>query len=452
MALNSPSFWHTFEPMAQEKLEIEPLRGPVDADVVLPGSKSYTNRALIIAALADGKSEISRALRSEDTHLMAEALKALNVDIRAEGATFRVEGTGGYFPASRADLFVGNSGTTARFLTAALGLGQGTYTLDGVPRMRQRPIQDLLDALSTLGVAVQSKAGNGCLPVVVHASGIEGGRTSVVGSRSSQYLTAILLAAPYAANDVEIQVKGNLNSRPYVDMTLEIMHAFGTRVVNDNYERFQVASGQCYAPGRYTVEPDASNASYFFAAAALTGGRVQVLGLRKSSAQGDVEFVRILEKMGCRVSYTHAGIQVCGPTQLSGTEVDLNLMPDTVPALCAIAPFASGPVSIHNVANLRIKETDRIAALSAELQKLGLRVDVRPDGLTVYPADRIRPAEVDTYNDHRMAMSMALVGLAAPGVVIRDPACVKKTFPGYFRVLDTLRNGAGGARAVRNKA
>ena len=317
--------------MAQEKLEIEPLRGPVDADVVLPGSKSYTNRALIIAALADGKSEISRALRSEDTHLMAEALKALNVDIRAEGATFRVEGTGGYFPASRADLFVGNSGTTARFLTAALGLGQGTYTLDGVPRMRQRPIQDLLDALSTLGVAVQSKAGNGCLPVVVHASGIEGGRTSVVGSRSSQYLTAILLAAPYAANDVEIQVKGNLNSRPYVDMTLEIMHAFGTRVVNDNYERFQVASGQCYAPGRYTVEPDASNASYFFAAAALTGGRVQVLGLRKSSAQGDVEFVRILEKMGCRVSYTHAGIQVCGPTQLSGTEVDLNLMPDTVP-------------------------------------------------------------------------------------------------------------------------
>ncbi len=423
-----------------DRLEIQPLRGPADADVAVPGSKSYTNRALIVAALADGKSQISGALQSEDTHFMAEALRALNIDVQSEGPTFSVEGTGGRIPASRGDLFIGNSGTAARFLTAALGLGRGTYTLDGVPRMRQRPIQDLIDALRPLGVEVHSKAGNGCPPVVIHASGIKGGQTSIVGSWSSQYLSAILLAAPYAQNDVEIQVEGNLTSRPYIDITLDTMQEFGVQVRNDSYEQFKVVSGQHYAPTSYVVEPDASNASYFFAAAALTGGRVKVLGLTESSAQGDVGFVGILEKMGCTVSQTSDGTEVRGPRELSGIDIDLNLMPDTVPTLCAIAPFASSPVCVRNVANLRIKETDRIAALSTELQKLGARVDVRPDGLTVHPVDRITPTELATYDDHRMAMSLALVGLVAPGIVIRDPSCVEKTFPSYFQVLGSLQN------------
>ena len=423
-----------------DRLEIQPLRGPADADVAVPGSKSYTNRALIVAALADGKSQISGALQSEDTHFMAEALRALNINVQSEGPTFSVEGTGGRIPASRGDLFIGNSGTAARFLTAALGLGRGTYTLDGVPRMRQRPIQDLIDALRPLGVEVQSKAENGCPPVVIHASGIKGGQTSIAGSWSSQYLSAILLAAPYAQNDVEIQVKGNLTSRPYIDITLDTMQEFGVQVRNDSYEQFRVVSGRHYAPTSYVVEPDASNASYFFAAAALTSGRVKVLGLTESSAQGDVGFVGILEKMGCTVSQTSDGTEVRGPRELSGIDIDLNLMPDTVPTLCAIAPFASSPVCIRNVANLRIKETDRIAALSTELQKLGARVDVRPDGLTVHPVDRITSTELATYDDHRMAMSLALVGLVAPGIVIRNPSCVEKTFPSYFQVLGSLQN------------
>ena len=423
-----------------ENLEIRPLRHPVDADVSVPGSKSYTNRALLIAALANGRSRLAGALESDDTRYMAGALSALGVDIRVEcESIFSIDGAGGRIPVSNAKLFVGNSGTTCRFLTAYLGLGNGTYTLDGVPRMRERPIQDLIDSLRPLGVHARSVEGNGCPPVVVDASGLEGGRTHIPGDRSSQYLTALLLVAPYARNDVEIRVTGDLVSRPYIDMTVRIMHDFGVNVAVVDGNVFLVKSGQRYTPAEYAIEPDASNASYFFAAAALTGGRIKVRDLSTDSAQGDVRFVDVLERMGCAVRIRSDGIEVRGPERLSGVDVDMNTMPDVVQTLCALAPFASEPVTMRNIANLRIKETDRIAAITAELTKLGVRVEPRPDALTVHPASCIRPAELDTYDDHRMAMSMALIGLKAPGIAIRDPACVNKTFPSYFQCLDALR-------------
>ncbi len=423
-----------------DSLEIQPLCHPVDADVTVPGSKSYTNRALLIAALANGRSRLTGALESDDTRVMGDALSALGVDVRVEtDDTFTVRGADGRVPGSNATLFVGNSGTTARFLTAYLALGYGTYTLEGAPRMRERPIQDLIDGLGPLGVRARSLAGNGCPPVVVEGSGLEGGRTRMQGDRSSQYLSALLMVAPYARKDVEVRVAGKLVSRPYVAMTVRIMGDFGVSVVAEPENVFHVEAGQRYEAADYTIEPDASNASYLFAAAALTGGRIRVRNLSSQSAQGDVGFVDVLERMGCAVNCRPDGIEVRGPERLSGIDVDMNAMPDVVQTTCALAPFASGPVTVRNVGNLRIKETDRIAAITAELLKLGVRVEARPDALTVYPAERIHPAEIDTYDDHRMAMSMALIGLKAPGVAIRDPACVGKSFPAFFQCLDALR-------------
>ncbi len=421
-------------------LEILPLRRPVDAEVSIPGSKSYTNRALLIAALADGRSRLTGTLESDDTRYMGDALSALGVDVRVEADdTLIVHGTDGRIPVSNAKLFVGNSGTATRFLTAYLALGNGAYTLDGAQRMRERPIQDLIDSLGQLGVRARSLAGNGCPPVVVDGSGLEGGRTRMHGDRSSQYLSALLMVAPYARKDVEIHVAGNLVSRPYIDMTVRIMGDFGVSAVAEHDNVFRVEAGQRYEAAEYDIEPDASNASYFFAAAALTGGRIRVRNLSSQSAQGDVGFVDVLGHMGCTVSSRPDGIEVRGPERLSGIDVDMNAMPDVVQTLCAIAPFASGPVTARNIANLRIKETDRIAAVAAELTRLGVRAIPRADSLTVYPAERIRPAALDTYDDHRMAMSMALIGLKAPGIAIREPGCVEKSFPAYFQCLDALR-------------
>ena len=420
--------------------EIHPIEQRVDADVSVPGSKSYTNRALLIAALADGRSRLTGILESDDTRHMAAALSTLGVGIRTEGeSTCIIDGAGGRIPVPRAKLFVGNSGTTARFVTGYVSLGSGTYTLDGDPRMRERPIQDLIDGLRPLGVHARSLVGNGCPPVVVDGSGLEGGRTVMPGNRSSQYLSALLMVAPYARKDVRIRVTGNLVSRPYIDMTVHIMRDFGVNVDTRNPDVFHVKAGQRYTPAEYPIEPDASNASYFFAAAALTGGRIKVRNLSRASAQGDVAFVDVLGRMGCAVSNRPDGIEVRGPERLSGIDVDMNAMPDVVQTLCALAPFASGPVTVRNIANLRIKETDRITAVAAELTKLGVRANARPDALTVYPSARIRPAELDTYEDHRMAMSMALIGLKAPGIAIRNPACVGKSFPTYFQCLDKLR-------------
>lgn len=426
-------------PMAPDyppAITLEPAAGPVEAEVTLPGSKSYTNRALVLAALADGVSTLRAALFSEDTAVMAESLRRLGISVAedSEALTFTVEGKGGIIPADRAELFVGNSGTTARFLTAMLALGQGEYLLDGVPRMRQRPIQPLLDALRQLGVDAASVTGSGCPPVRVRASGLAGGKVRLPGNLSSQYLSALLMVGPCTRLGLEIEIQGDLVSKPYVDLTVQAMQAFGAAVGCEGYRRFVVPGGQRYRARDYTVEPDASAASYFFALAAATGGRVRVRNLGARSAQGDVRFVDVLERMGCRVLREPDSITVQGPPSLRGIEVDMNAISDTVQTLAAIAPLASGPVVIRNVAHIRHKETDRIHALATELRRLGVVVDEFPDGLAIYPS-LVRPGTVQTYDDHRMAMSFAVLGCRVPGITIENPGCVAKTFPDFFQRL-----------------
>ncbi len=418
-------------------LAVPTVSRPIDADVVVPGSKSITNRALLVAALADGDSELTGALHSDDTRYMAGALNALGIRVERDepGARFAVRGGGGTFPVAEADLFVGNAGTAARFLTAALPLGRGVYRLDGVPRMRQRPIRPLLDALAALGADARSEAGTGCPPVVVRASGLPGGRVAMAGDQSSQYFSALLLAAPYAAAGVDLEVVGDLVSKPYMPLTAAVMRAFGVEVVLDEvgWRTFRVAPGQRYRGRAYAVEPDASNASYFFAAAAVTGGRVRVRGLGAGSTQGDLRFVDALRAMGATVTVGADQVEVVGPPggALRGVDLDLNGISDTAQTLAAIAPFAAGPTTIRGIGHARLKETDRVAALATELRRLGQGVEERPDGLTVHPAP-VTPADVATYDDHRMAMSFAVTALRAPGVRILDPGCVAKTFPDFF--------------------
>jgi 3-phosphoshikimate 1-carboxyvinyltransferase len=417
-------------------IRLEPARGPVEAEVTLPGSKSYTNRALVLAALAVGTSTLRAALFSEDTAVMAESLRQLGIPVHgnAEQLTFTVEGKGGVIPATRAACFVGNSGTTARFLTALLALGHGEYLIDGVPRMRQRPIQPLLDALRQLGVDASSVDGNGCPPVLVRASGLAGGRVRLPGTLSSQYLSALLMVGPCTPQGLEIEVEGDLVSKPYVELTVQAMQAFGARVEREDDHRFVVPGGQGYRARDYTVEPDASAASYFFALAAVTGGRVRVRNLGSGSAQGDTRFVDVLEQMGCRITRSVNALTVEGPPRLRGVNVDMNAISDTVQTLAAIAPLASGPVVIRNVAHIRHKETDRIHALVTELRRLGVVVEEFPDGLAVYPS-LVRSGTVQTYDDHRMAMSFAVLGCRVPGIVIDNPGCVAKTFPDFFERL-----------------
>jgi 3-phosphoshikimate 1-carboxyvinyltransferase len=455
-------------PSYPEKLLVEPLEHPPAARVRVPGSKSITNRALVLAALSarDGVRQLRGALRSEDTEVMIEALRKLGFRVLAEwsedGVFVSAPAGSSLIPARGADLFVANSGTTMRFLTAMVSLGRGRFRLDGVPRMRERPIQDLLDALRQLGVNAHSEAQNGCPPVVVEANGLGGGTVRIKGDVSSQFLSGLLLAAPFAAGPLTAKVEGLLVSWPYVSMTLQMLRQWGLEGSyhlegdcrefaghkplldaarfghNTEGACFHVPGGQSPAPPRcYEIEPDASAASYFFAAAAVTGGRVTVPGLSRKSLQGDVHFVDLLERMGCEVSWEEDAITVEG-RPLRGIEADMNAISDTVMTLAAVACFAEGATTITNVAHIRHKETDRLSALAAEVRKLGPRVEEASDGLTIIPAP-LRGAEVETYRDHRMAMSLALVGLRVPGVVVRDPGCVAKTYPGFFTDLERLR-------------
>ena len=420
-----------------------PAAGPIDAVVTVPGSKSITNRALLVAALADGASELTGALFSDDTRYMAAALNQLGVRVESDEATsrFLVQGGGGTFIAPAADLFIGNSGTTARFLTAALPLGQGVYRLDGVPRMRQRPIAPLLQALRDLGADAVSEPGTGCPPVIVRASGLPGGRVRVAGDESSQFFTALLLAAPYATHGITIEIDGDLVSKPYLPMTAAVMAAFGVRADIDEtgWRTLAVAPGQRYTGRPYAIEPDASSASYFFAAAAVTGGRVRLEGLGRESTQGDLRFIDILAAMGADVREEANAVEVTGPAggALRGGEFDMGLISDTAQTLAAIAPFAREPVTIRGVAHNRLKETDRIAAVTTELRKLGQAVEEFADGLTITPRP-VTPADIDTYEDHRIAMSFAITALRVPGIRLRDPGCVAKTFPDFFDRLGAL--------------
>ena len=418
-------------------IEIQPIHKAIDATVGVPGSKSYTNRALQVASLAEGRSRLTGALFSDDTRYMSQALRKLGVEIEAdeEGCTFEVVGNGGKTPVDYAELYIGNAGTAARSLVSYVSLGNGEFVIDGDEPMRcSRPISDLLDALRQIGVDVRSQFDNGFLPVIIDAQGLKGGKTRLNASKSSQFLTSLMLVAPYAEDGMEIEMADKLKT-PYIDITMAVMKAFGVNVTHDNYHHFRIEGGQRYQPREYTIEPDASNASYFFAAAALTGGRVRVNNISMDSVQGDVHFVDVLAKMGCRVNRYSDGIEVIGPEQLKGIDLDMNAISDTSLTLAAIAPFADSRVTIRNIEHTRWQETDRIHAMVTELRKLGVHVVERSDGVEIFPS-QIVPAEIDTYNDHRIAMSFSLIGLKVPRIRIRGAECVSKTFPTYFDVLE----------------
>jgi 3-phosphoshikimate 1-carboxyvinyltransferase len=420
-----------------ETILIPTVAGPVTGEARPPGSKSLTNRALVCAALARGESRLTGVLDSDDTRVMAAGLAALGAGIDADwpAGVIDVRGTGGTIPARTATLDCAASGTTMRFLAAICGLGSGTYRLDGTARMRKRPIGDLLAALAELSIEAVAESPGGCPPVVIRSAGLTGGRARVRGDTSSQFASGLALAAPCMAAGLELFFTGPVVSQPYLDMTRRVMEAFGARCTVTEQHHWQIpATG--YRGRAYAIEPDASAASYFTAAAAITGGRVRVEGLSRESLQGDVAFCDALERMGCQVTWEEAAVTVAGRAT-RGIEIDMNAISDTVPSLAVVALFAAGETAISNVAHVRDKETDRISDLVRELRRLGGEIEERPDGLTIRPVP-LHAARLRTYDDHRMAMSLALAGLRVAGVEIEDPACVGKTFPGYWRALATL--------------
>lgn len=418
-------------------IEIKPI-GKINAVVSVPGSKSYTNRAFVAASLASGNSIIQNALQSEDTKLMMSCLNKIGISVEnVPGSNdIIVKGCDGIIPVKKANIFAGNAGTVVRFMTAALTAGKGEFEIDGIERMRNRPIQELIDGLNQLGADVASKENTGCPPVLINAIGLRGGTAMMKGNVSSQYVSAILLAAPYATDDVKITITNGLASKKYVDMTIEVMSKFGVEVKHDSYNEFCVSAGRKYKGCKYQVEPDASSASYFFAAAAITGGKVRVEGLGDRSLQGDASFVDVLGKMGCTIRKSGNWLEVEGG-KLKGIDIDMNDMPDVVQTLAAVAVFAEGRTSIRNVKNLRYKETDRISAIVTELRKIGAKATEHEAGIDIIPSVP-NAAEISTYNDHRMAMSFSLIGLRAKGIKIKNPECVDKTFPDFFDRLGKL--------------
>ncbi|MEA2624227.1 MAG: 3-phosphoshikimate 1-carboxyvinyltransferase [Candidatus Binatota bacterium] len=420
-----------------DPLEIPVLGRPVDAVASVRGSKSLTNRWLVVAALADGDSLLRGVLDGDDTRHMVEALRTLGFELQwdRDAETIRVSGGGGRIPASLAELYGGNAGTTVRFLVSLVALGRGSFHVDGDARMRERPIHDLLDGLAALGVSVRSEHGNGCPPVTVEADGIPGGSAIVSGETSSQFASSILLAAPHARRDVVLEIRGRLVGAPFVEMTLGVMRAAGAEVEREE-GRLRVRAGRGYRGGDRAVEPDATAASYFLALPLLVGGRVTVPGLGADSLQGDLAFTGVLADMGARVDLRPDGITV-EEGELRGVEHDFRDISDTFLTAAVLAPFASSPSVITGIEHTRRQESDRVAAVAHELSRLGARVEERRDALVIHPS-RLHGADVETYGDHRIAMSFALVGLRVPGVRIRDPGCVAKTFPDYFERLGRL--------------
>jgi 3-phosphoshikimate 1-carboxyvinyltransferase len=424
-------------PTFPEELEVTPLERPPDATIRVPGSKSVTNRALIIAALAEGHSRILNPLFSDDSFWLMNALVRLGIDVSADGerGVVYVSGQSGEIYASGVDLFVGNAGTVARFLPPVLALGRGPYTVDGVPRMRERPVADLVDAMRQLGAAVEYVGEVAKFPLTIRGGGIPGGEARVSASKSSQFISGLLMASPYAGAPVTIHPEGR-KEWPYVGITVALMRAFGVEVDQAN-GRLTVAPAT-YSSRDYEVEADASGASYFMAAAAVTGGRVRIPGLGSSSPQGDLRFAGVLRDMGCRVEVASDYIEVQGPDRLQGVEVDMNAFSDTMITLSAIAPFATTPTTIKNVAHTRLQETDRLWAVATELNRLGIGTQTTSSSIRIIP-DQVQSGVVRTHGDHRMAMAFAVTGLVASGIRIGDPGCVTKTFPGYFGALESLR-------------
>lgn len=423
-----------------QEIEIKPRSTPLDTRVRVPGSKSISNRVLLLSGLAEGQSSLRGLLDCDDTQVMIAALLQMGAKVEGECAdSLLVTGVGGRPAVPNRPIDVHASGTAARFLTAALALVPGETVLDGTARMRQRPIQDLVSALQALGVDVRIEGERGCPPVRCRGGQAFGGNVELDASKSSQYVSAVLQIAPYAEREVVIDLKdGVLVSRPYVDVTLDVMRTFGAsaQFVSDSQ---LVVSRAPYRGVHYVVEPDASTAAYFFCAAALTAGRVRVEDLPGRSAQADMHLLSVLERMGAEVTRCESSVTVQGPPlgKLRGVDVDMNNMPDAVLALAVTAAFAAEPTHLRNIANLRIKETDRLSALEAELQKLGARAHADADSLRIEPGE-LHGARIATYDDHRMAMAFALAGLRVPGVVIVDPSCVSKSWPGYFEAFARL--------------
>jgi 3-phosphoshikimate 1-carboxyvinyltransferase len=438
-------------PNTLSSLRITPITHPLNTTVRVPGSKSLTNRALLIAALADGTTRLTNALFSDDSRYFAKALQTLGFEVQLDEVNHEmtVTGLGGKIPATKAELFIGNAGTAARFLSAFLTLGNGEYILDGEPRMRERPIGDLIEALTQLGAVLsplsqrERAEGEGealiCPPIKIIASGLCGGKTKIAGDISSQFLSALLMVAPYAQASIEIELTTDLNSKPYVDMTIAIMKEFGVEIERQDYSQFIIHPTHYSPLTTYPIESDASAASYFFAAPAICGGTVKVENISRKSVQGDIAFLDVLKQMGCTVQETDNCLLVTGTTDLHGVDIDMRDIPDTAQTLAAVAPFASSPTRIRGIASARVKETDRVSATCTELKRLGVQVEEHADGMTIYPCHTFQPASIQTYNDHRMAMAFSLIGLRFDGVTIENPACVSKTFPNYFEVLETLR-------------
>ena len=422
-----------------ETLTLQP-RNFANGEVQLPGSKSLSNRILLLAALAEGKTTVTNLLDSADVTHMLNALTELGVryELAADRRSCVVEGVGGAFKSSGAEMFLGNAGTAMRPLTAALCLGQGEFTLTGEPRMYERPIKDLVDALRQLGADVEYLKDEGYPPLKINANGLTGGRVSIRGNISSQFLTALLMAAPLAQEDLEIVMDGELVSVPYIDITLHTMKLFGVEVENNNYESFVVRAGQTYrSPGEVMVEGDASSASYFLAAAAVAGGTIRVYGVGSESVQGDKAFAEVLEKMGAKVTYGPTWIEVT-KGELKGVDLDLNAIPDAAMTIATAALFAEGKTAIRNVYNWRVKETDRLNAMATELRKVGAEVVEGEDFIEVTPPAKIQSAAIDTYDDHRMAMCFSIAAFGDAAITINDPGCTSKTFPEYFDLFEQV--------------
>ena len=418
-------------------IEIRPLEH-CDGVVTIPGSKSYTHRALILSSLADGESVLMNAARCEDTERTAQALIKFGAEVFWEGDRARVLGRGGKFKTTDERIDVGHSGSSMRFLTALSALRKGMTLLDGSERMRKRPIGELLSGLGELGVKAYSQRGDDCPPVIVESQGLKGGKARVKGGESSQFLSSLLMVAPYAQRDVQIEMTGPLASKPYVDITRDVMSCFGVKIENLRYDSFFVKAGQRYLPQEYRIEGDASSASYFFSAAAICRGKVRVKNLNPNTLQGDIGFLEILERMGCRMIRGKDWIEVEGG-ELHGVETDMNAMPDLVPTLAVTAAFAPGKTMIQNIGQLRFKESDRIHALAVELGKMDVRVKEGENWLEV-EGGKPHGTDIETHNDHRLAMSFAVAGLAIPGVKIGGEQCVNKSFPGFWEELQKLYN------------
>ncbi len=417
-------------------IEIKP-RKIKNSIVKAPASKSYTHRIIIAAALSDGICTIHNALKCEDTLMTIFALQKMGIDIIFENREIVVHGGKGKIFKYNKPIYLKNSGTSIRLLTAVATLGEGKYLLEGTKRLNERPLNDLIETLNKIGGRLSSVNRDGCSPVEIIAGSLSGGKTTIKCGESSQYLSALLLIAPYLEKGIDITVvNGDIVSKPYIDITIDVMKKFGVNVERYGYKKFMVKNGEIYKSGAYTVETDYSNAGYFWGAAAITGAEITVKDTYENSIQGDVKFVEVLEKMGCEIRYKNDGISVKG-NGLKGISIDMSDMPDAVPMLGVVAAFAKGETVIKNIAHLKAKESDRIRAVVSGLNKMGIKASYENEAMII-EGGTPKGALIKTYDDHRIAMSFAAAGLKTPGIFIENESCVEKSFPNFWDALKSL--------------